>query len=145
MLDIVEKVVRVPKHRVCDIDIEIGHKLQEFRETFCITQTELGKAIGVTFQQIQKYEKGTNRIHAEVIWKIASTFSVDVDFFFATSEQQDHDGQNKNNVGFSLNNIKYSDKESIKLIKYYMQIKDANVKKKILNLILSIIDIEDKV
>jgi len=47
-----------------------------------ISQTKLGQSIGVTFQQIQKYESGTNRVGASNLFKIASALNVDVAFFF---------------------------------------------------------------
>ncbi len=138
----IENKVHVSKHRVGDIDNKIGIKLQKFREMFNITQSELGRAINVTFQQIQKYEKGTNRMHAGVIWKIALTFDIPVDFFYDNNETE-FDEKSNNNINITLNNIQYNDKDSIKLVKYYMQIKDLNIKKKISNLISSIIEIED--
>jgi transcriptional regulator with XRE-family HTH domain len=51
-----------------------------------MSQTSLGKSVGVTFQQIQKYENGTNRIGASNLYKIASSLDVDVSYFFAGLE-----------------------------------------------------------
>ncbi len=47
-----------------------------------MTQTELGKAVGVSFQQIQKYENGTNRIMGSRLWAIASVLNRPVSYFF---------------------------------------------------------------
>jgi transcriptional regulator with XRE-family HTH domain len=129
----------VRKTRVTDIDVEIGNRLAEFRNKFNITQTELGNAIGVTFQQIQKYEKGTNRIHAEVLFRIANTFDIDVAEFFPVNNE---DGSKANtNIG----EIPYDDKQSLALVKAYLEVTDHNVRKKIINLITSIVESENKI
>ena len=54
------------------IDIQLGASVRSRREALRITQAELAKAIGVTFQQVQKYEKGTNRISASRLVRIAA-------------------------------------------------------------------------
>ena len=134
------KVIRkTNKSRVDEIDVHIGCKLQEFREKFKITQKELGNAINVTFQQIQKYEKGVNRIHAEVIWKIASTFGIEIEFFFP-EESCVNDANSS--LNFSFSSIKYQDKQSLSLAKAYAEIQDSNVKRKITNLLQSIVQFE---
>ena len=60
------------------IDIAVGNRIKQLRKARGITQTELGNAIGLTFQQVQKYEKARNRISAGKLAQIAQTFKVDV-------------------------------------------------------------------
>jgi transcriptional regulator with XRE-family HTH domain len=55
-----------------DIDMEVGVRLRERRKMMGLSQTELGQAIGVSFQQIQKYERGTNRISSSALVLLAS-------------------------------------------------------------------------
>lgn len=57
--------------RVCEKRVQLGHN-----------QGDLGRALGLTFQQIQKYEKGANRISASKLWQIARFFDVDIAYFF---------------------------------------------------------------
>ena len=64
------------------VDVEIGHRVREARLSHNLTQTDLGNAIGVSFQQIQKYEKGTNRISGSRLWMIGNVFKVPVVYFF---------------------------------------------------------------
>jgi transcriptional regulator with XRE-family HTH domain len=64
------------------IDKHVGTRIRGRRIGMRISQTKLGQAIGVTFQQIQKYESGTNRVGASNLFKIAKALNVDVSFFF---------------------------------------------------------------
>ena len=64
------------------IDKFVGSRVRARRVGLRISQTKLGDAIGVTFQQVQKYENGTNRIGASNLFKISKTLSVEVAFFF---------------------------------------------------------------
>lgn len=72
------------------IDSAIGARLNEIRKQVGMTQEELGKIINISFQQIQKYEKGQNRISAARLYQIAKILQVPYDLFFTIvkSEQQ---------------------------------------------------------
>jgi transcriptional regulator with XRE-family HTH domain len=65
------------------IDKRVGDRVRMRRIMRKMTQTELGAKIGVTFQQLQKYEKGTNRIGASRLYRIAQILDTPVGFFFA--------------------------------------------------------------
>lgn len=65
-----------------DIDAHVGNRVRMRRMTLSISQEQLGEALGLTFQQIQKYEKGQNRIGAGRLFKIAQILSVPVEFFY---------------------------------------------------------------
>ena len=64
------------------VDRHVGRRVCEKRISLGYNQSDLGRALGLTFQQIQKYEKGTNRISASKLWDIARFFKVDVAYFF---------------------------------------------------------------
>jgi transcriptional regulator with XRE-family HTH domain len=66
------------------LDVHFGEKLQERRLTMApkVSQEDLGAALGITFQQIQKYEKGRNRMSAATMVQIAEVLKVDVQYFF---------------------------------------------------------------
>ncbi len=68
------------------IDIHVGERLKLQRMLKGLSQEELGNALGVTFQQIQKYEKGSNRISASALWKLAKKLNAPVMFFFSNLE-----------------------------------------------------------
>ena len=64
------------------VDRHVGRRVCEKRIALGYNQTDLGRALGVTFQQVQKYEKGANRISASKLWDIARFFGVDIGYFF---------------------------------------------------------------
>lgn len=64
------------------VDVAIGRKVRARRNELRVTQTSLANAIGKTFQQIQKYEKGRNRVSASVLWEIACQLKVPIQYFF---------------------------------------------------------------
>ncbi|QIG66779.1 HTH-type transcriptional regulator protein [Rhizobium phage RHph_TM16] len=69
------------------IDVTVGANFRKFRLAANVSQTQIGEAIGVTFQQIQKYEKGTNRISASKLVLIAEHLGVKVSSFFENVEK----------------------------------------------------------
>ncbi len=64
------------------IDVLVGKRIRARRHAMGLSQTELGEAIGVKFQQIQKYETGANRVSASRLWAVAEKLGVDVVYFF---------------------------------------------------------------
>jgi|SRR5690606_7715215 len=65
-----------------ELDAEIGRRLREARIVRGMSQTELGEALGITFQQIQKYEKGLNRIGSGRLFKISRILRLPVTYFY---------------------------------------------------------------
>jgi transcriptional regulator with XRE-family HTH domain len=64
------------------IDRYVGSRVRTRRVGLRISQTKLGEAVGVTFQQVQKYENGANRIGASNLYKIAKTLGVEISYFY---------------------------------------------------------------
>lgn len=64
------------------VDRHVGRRVAEKRRSLGYIQTDLAKAVGLTFQQIQKYENGSNRISASKLWDIAAFLNVPVSYFF---------------------------------------------------------------
>ena len=64
------------------VDIYVGKRIKLRRKILGLTQTEISKILGLTFQQIQKYEKGENRVSASRLYDFANILQVDVNFFF---------------------------------------------------------------
>lgn len=64
------------------VDIHVGARVRERRVMQGMSQQVLGEKVGLTFQQIQKYERGFNRVSASMLWRIAETLDVPVSFFF---------------------------------------------------------------
>lgn len=72
-----------------EIDVYVGRRARLLRKVQGVSQSDLGDRIGVTFQQIQKYERGTNRISASMLFKIADALDVRVAYFFEGLPGQD--------------------------------------------------------
>jgi transcriptional regulator with XRE-family HTH domain len=69
--------------RACsDLDAHVGREIRRRRMMTDITQEDMGKVLGVTFQQIQKYENGVNRVSAGRLYVIAKVLGVDVNAFY---------------------------------------------------------------
>jgi transcriptional regulator with XRE-family HTH domain len=130
------------------IDKRIGLKLKLRRNYLGITQSNLGNTIGVTFQQVQKYEKGINKISISKLRELSNVLKIPIEYFlsdesnivesFRDTGTMDPSRENKNN--YFDENSKYNtvDKEVINLIKYFQRIKDKKVRSGILNLVDSL-------
>ena len=76
---------RIPK----DVDLHVGTRIRERRKTLGMPQQDLAAALGLTFQQVQKYERGANRVSASKLHEIAQKLSVPVAWFFEGLDQAD--------------------------------------------------------
>jgi transcriptional regulator with XRE-family HTH domain len=70
------------------VDLHVGHKIRDRRKELRFSQTDLGTKVGVSFQQVQKYENGTNRVGASRLAAIAKALGVPVAYFFPRDEPQ---------------------------------------------------------
>jgi transcriptional regulator with XRE-family HTH domain len=77
---------KVSRH-IDSVDLQVGSRVRAYRLSRGITQADLGKKIGVTFQQVQKYEKGINRIGSGRLKKIADTLGVPIVALFGDDEK----------------------------------------------------------
>lgn len=84
------------------VDRHVGRRVCEKRIALGYNQSDLGVAIGVTFQQVQKYEKGANRISASKLWDIAAFFKTDVAHFFQGLEGVGAGGSGEPEVEFAV-------------------------------------------
>lgn len=76
------------------VDVHVGNRLKLRRTMIGMSQDKLGQAIGLTFQQIQKYEKGTNRIGASRLYQFATVLNVPPGWFFEGLEGQPVEARN---------------------------------------------------
>ena len=65
-----------------DVDVSVGKRIELRRKLLKMTQKGLAQKIGVTFQQLQKYEQGFNRVSASRLWLISQALGTDINFFF---------------------------------------------------------------
>ena len=69
------------------VDVHVGARLRARRKELSLSQAAAGQAVGCTFQQIQKYERGINRISASVLWGLAGLLEIEVGYFFEGLER----------------------------------------------------------
>lgn len=116
------------------LDSFIGDKVRQLRISLGMSQDKLASFLGVTFQQVQKYEKGVNRISASMLYNIATVLNVKIQWFV-----EGFDGGRSTTVqedGKSIYGINAIDcRESQNLLKIYYGIDDINVREKVLDLI----------
>jgi transcriptional regulator with XRE-family HTH domain len=119
------------------IDIHVGSRVRLRRNMLGMSQEKLGESLGITFQQIQKYEKGTNRVGASRLQAISSILGVPVSFFFEDAPGQGsvasggfaEDGSTNYVVDF-LNTA-----EGLQLNRAFVKITDARVRRKVVDLV----------
>ena len=70
------------------VDVHLGKRLRWRRKSIGLTQQDVGAALGMRFQQIQKYECAMNRMSAAVLWRLAIVLDVDVRYFFEGLEEE---------------------------------------------------------
>ncbi|MFK0164719.1 helix-turn-helix domain-containing protein [Rhizobium sp. NPDC090279] len=126
------------------IDAYVGSRVRTRRLMLGMSQERLAEQIGVTFQQVQKYEKGTNRIGASRLQAIAGVLAVPVAFFFQQDNSQplNTDGLGAINGLEDLSDFLTS-KEGLSLNKAFMKINDPSIRQSVLMLIKSLANASD--
>lgn len=115
--------------RVNPIDVDVGRRIRIRRIQLELSQTFVADKLGITFQQVQKYEKGTNRVSASRLQNIAELLDVPVSFFFGDSGGQSAQGDKV--LDFLENAY------GIRLIKAFAQIKNRGLQ-------ISLVDLVEK-
>ncbi len=118
------------------VDVHVGARLRQRRTLLGMSQTTSGEGIGLTFQQVQKYEKGTNRISASRLFYLSGVLDVTVEYFFddmppkvaASSPAQGID-KVKEPPGYEPNPM--TERETLEFVRAYYKIKDADVRKRL--------------
>lgn len=80
------------------VDIHVGGMVRARRKQLGMSQQSLGEAVGITFQQVQKYERGTNRVSASKLFEIARTLNVSPSYFFNGLDQSDDSDLSRSEV-----------------------------------------------
>ncbi|MEZ5840299.1 MAG: helix-turn-helix domain-containing protein [Hyphomicrobiales bacterium] len=121
------------------IDIHVGSRVRLRRMMLGMSQEKLGEQLGITFQQIQKYEKGTNRIGASRLQHIAAVLNVPVSFFFEDAPGPQPDANGFSDSSSSSYVVDFlSSSEGLQLNKAFVRIKDAKVRKRVVDLVKSL-------
>jgi len=101
------------------VDRHVGSRLRLQRTLIGFSQQKLGQALGITFQQIQKYEHGTNRIGASRLYQISQILDVPVSFFF---EEMPEPTRQSNNEEPTAKTIKITDRKSLEFMRDWVHL-----------------------
>ncbi|ESR25874.1 helix-turn-helix domain-containing protein [Lutibaculum baratangense] len=122
------------------IDIHVGGRVRLRRMLMGISQEKLAEHLGITFQQVQKYEKGTNRISASKLWEAAQVLGVPVSFFYgemAETGQPSPAGLAEADGDTYVSDF-IGSREGLQLMKAFMAIEDPRVRRRIIDLVESL-------
>lgn len=118
------------------VDVHVGNRVRIRRRTLSLSQTALADAVGITFQQIQKYENGKNRISSSRLQQIAHVLGVSVSFFF--EELPDRSKASNAKIGVASANfaLKFAaSSEGLSLAKAFQNIKRRELRRSIVLLV----------
>jgi transcriptional regulator with XRE-family HTH domain len=120
-----------------DVDRHVGSRIRTRRVALGISQEKLGTALGITFQQIQKYEKGTNRVGSGRLQNISNILEVPIGYFF--DGMPGGDGP-VTDAARDLDAI-MSTPDGVRLIRAFMALGDAGLQRKVVNLIEAAVEL----
>jgi len=136
--DVVEKSARRPN----PIDAHVGSRVRLRRILLGMSQERLAEQLGLTFQQVQKYEKGINRIGASRLFDLAHVLGVPVQFFYEQAPSADGTGQPSGGFSESEADAYMSEflnsREGLELNRAFMRITDPKVRRSIVELVRSL-------
>ena len=122
------------------VDVHVCSRVRLRRALLGMSQKKLGNALGLTVQQVQKYERGTNRIGSSRLYVLSRILDVPVSFFFDDMAQEIAVGQpgfaEAAQVLFDQDNL--AKRETLELVRAYYKIKDVPVRKRLFDLVKAI-------
>ncbi len=122
--------------RTAEADKRVGACVRAARVKAGLSQSKLAAELGITFQQLQKYEKGRNRIAVSTLLLIADAMSLPVQSFFDAVEHRAGDGEDWADL---------LSKDNLRLIRAFTKISSAEVRRRIMGLILAVTEDSDDV
>jgi len=132
------------------IDLHVGSRVRMRRILLGMSQEKLGEALALTFQQVQKYEKGTNRIGASRLQQIAKILNVPPGFFFDGAPAPDGEALEPTNAEFAEEDEGTSyivdflaTAEGVRLNKAFARIHNPKIRKRIIDLVASLSDADE--
>lgn len=130
------------------VDIHVGGRLRQLRALCGLSQEKLGEALGLTFQQVQKYERGQNRIAASRLFDVSRILNVPVAYFFEGYESQAYrEAGETEALRFADSEVQaayepqnsdlMTKKETLDLVRAYYKIEEPDIRRKVLELVKS--------
>ena len=124
------------------VDMHVGKRVRLRRTLLGLSQEQLGDALNLTFQQVQKYERGTNRISASRLWDISQILDTSISYFFEDMSPQTKLGsprkvnrEEQKLLEDDFERDPISRRETLELVRTYYSISEPNVRKRLAELI----------
>ena len=114
-------------------DVYVGSRIRMRRKILGLSQEKLGEKLGITFQQIQKYEKGTNRVGASRLQAMSGALDVPVSYFFPDAEAGQTGGMAEEGAAFMMDFMSTS--EGLELSRAFTKIRNPKLRRKVLELV----------
>jgi len=127
------------------IDVHVGARVRRFRKQMNVSQEKLAEALGLTFQQVQKYERGANRISASKLYEIACTLHRSIsEFFEGLSDPSQGRGEGfAEPGGVQFINELLMTNEGMDLAALFPKIKRARVRRRVVDLVRALVEEEE--
>ncbi|MCK5041300.1 MAG: helix-turn-helix transcriptional regulator [Sphingomonadales bacterium] len=121
------------------VDIHVGYRVRLRRTLLGMSQEKLGSALGLTFQQIQKYERGANRIGSSRLYKLSKILDVNVSYFFdeMPEDEKMFDGFGEGGLA-SFEADQVMSRETLELVRGYYCIANSSIRKRVFDLIKAV-------
>ncbi|MFO1158482.1 MAG: helix-turn-helix transcriptional regulator [Reyranellaceae bacterium] len=130
------------------VDVHVGARLRQRRTLLGMSQTKVAEAVGLTFQQVQKYERGSNRIGSSRLFEFAKVLDVPVSYFFDEMPANALAGRPMSGRGrkvfgeaatpFEQEKDPLIKRETLELVRAYYKIREARVRKRIFELVKAV-------
>jgi len=135
-------LAKIPK----PVDVHVGGRIRLRRTLLGLSQEKLGNAVGLTFQQIQKYERGANRVGASRLYEFSQVLEVPVSFFYddMASEVKSSRSGLSDGDREPFDQEHFSRRETLELVRAYYSISDPAVRKRIYELTKSVAKMDDR-
>lgn len=130
------------------VDVHVGSRVRQRRTLLGMSQEKLGDAVGLTFQQIQKYERGTNRIGCSRLYEFSKVLDVPVSYFFdempvnvlvgRPGGRGRGKGLSENAADFQSEKDPLAKRETLELVRAYYKITEPRVRKRIFEMVKTV-------
>lgn len=121
------------------VDVYVGLRMRARRTILGMSQEQLAAALGLTFQQVQKYERGTNRISASRLFQLSRVLEVPLDYFFEGVSEEGADAVlDKKRGGEKNGKDVMARRETLSLVRIYYKIPDQKIRKRLYNMAVAL-------
>ena len=132
--------MKKPRPRANAIDAHVGCRVRTRRTLLGLNQTQVGAALGITFQQVQKYENGSNRIGASRLYHLSKILDVPVSYFYEDMPEElgealqpaEHPSREERELDITHK------RETLELVRAYYSIEDANVRDRLQETVMAL-------